>query len=630
MKINVSVKKGLAVLVALCTAACIVLGLLACVSGPAGSQPKTDSAAELSLPADPNGAPEPMEDHKFVIYQMMIRLFGNKKQNNQPYGTMEENGVGKFADVSDKALAELKKLGVTHVWYTGVIEHATMDDYRAQGIALDDADVVKGRAGSPYAIKDYYDVNPQLAQKPKERLKEFDALVKRSHDAGLKVMLDFVPNHVARFYASDAKPAGVIDLGVGDDTGLDFSPSNNFYYMNGQEFKVPSYDPLGPGVLAPGEDGTFAEKPPKATGNDVFRASPSVNDWFETVKLNYGVDYQHGRTKNFDPIPSTWLKMRDILIYWVKRDVDGFRCDMAEMVPVEFWAWAIPQVRAVKPQTVFLAEIYSPGAYKAYLTGGFDYLYDKVGLYDTLKPLLRGMGNPRSISSFVKRLNVPSARMLRFLENHDEERIASAGFARQAGPGIPGMLVSAALGSGPILIYFGQEVGEKGEGIEGFGREDNRTSIFDYWGVPAHQRWMNGGAFDGGKLSAEESALRDSYARILNLCASAPALKTGAFYDLDWRNRDISSNYDYLYSFLRFSPEQRLLIIANFSIDESVSSSVCLPPAALAAMGLEAGAMGASDILGSGKSLSVSAGGIIQLELEPLECLVLELAPRGE
>jgi glycosidase len=112
------------------------------------------------IPALPQST-EP--DRKIIIYQVMTRLFGNTTTLNKTFGTRSENGVGKFNDITDEALAGIRELGVSHVWYTGVIEHATQSDYSKNGITLDDADVVKGLAGSPYAIKDYYDVDPDLA-----------------------------------------------------------------------------------------------------------------------------------------------------------------------------------------------------------------------------------------------------------------------------------------------------------------------------------------------------------------------------------------------------------------------------------------------------------------------------------
>ncbi|MFM8913415.1 MAG: alpha-amylase family glycosyl hydrolase, partial [Flammeovirgaceae bacterium] len=323
----------------------------------------------------------PGTTQKMVVYQMMTRLFANTNTANNFFGSVEENGVGKMNNINDAALKGIKELGVTHVWYTGIIEHALLTDYSKYGIASDDADVVKGKAGSPYAIKDYYDVNPDLAVDVAKRMKEFEELVARTQAQDLKVIIDFVPNHVARSYKSDAKPAGEKDLGEGDDVTVAFKPTNNFYYLPGQPFVAPKR-PYQQG--APNVDGKFAENPAKVTGNNQFTAAPNLGDWFETVKLNYGVDFQNGEKRYFNPVPNTWEKMRDILVYWANKRVDGFRCDMAEMVPVEFWQWAIPQVKKVNPQIVFIAEIYNPSQYRNYLDNGhFDVLYDKVQLYDT-------------------------------------------------------------------------------------------------------------------------------------------------------------------------------------------------------------------------------------------------------
>ncbi|HMQ01210.1 MAG TPA: alpha-amylase family glycosyl hydrolase, partial [Cyclobacteriaceae bacterium] len=368
---------------------------------------------------------------KIIIYQMMTRLFGNKETTNKKYGTLEENGVGKFNDITTEALQAIKELGITHIWYTGVLEHALLTDYTEYGIPLDDADVVKGRAGSPYAIKDYYDVNPDLAVDVPNRMKEFEALIQRTHEQALKVVIDFVPNHVARAYKSDAKPEEVIDLGVRDNKNVAFHPNNNFYYLPGQRFVVPEgYESLGPDNDFPTKDGKFDEYPAKATGNDQFTASPSVHEWFETVKLNYGVDYQDERKKYFEPVPDTWHKMKDILVFWVKKGVDGFRCDMAEMVPVEFWAWAIPQVKEVNKDIIFIAEIYNPAEYSNYInTGRFDYLYDKVQLYDTLRLLINEKSSTLHIGEIQESLKGINHNMLHFLENHDEQRIASKYFA---------------------------------------------------------------------------------------------------------------------------------------------------------------------------------------------------------
>nr|WP_246010559.1 alpha-amylase family glycosyl hydrolase [Hymenobacter perfusus] len=520
---------------------------------------------------------------------MMTRLFGNKTAVNKPYGTLQENGVGKFNDITGPALQAIKKLGASHVWYTGVIEHATMTDYTKQGIALDDADVVKGRAGSPYAIKDYYDVNPDLAVDVKNRMAEFEALVKRTHDNDLKVIIDFVPNHVARTYKSDANPAGVADLGEKDDKTTAFAPNNNFYYLPGKPFVVPAgYNPLGD-LKGPREDGKFQENPAKATGNDVFSEAPKVDDWFETIKLNYGVDYQNGRKKHFEQTPDTWLKMRDILIFWAKKDVDGFRCDMAEMVPVEFWAWVIPELKKVNPKLVFIGEAYDAKTYKMYIEQGkFDYLYDKVGLYDGLRRLMRGEGSTEDITKVWKEESRGIANhMLRFLENHDEQRIASKDFAGNPRAAIPAMTVSATLATGPVMLYFGQDVGEPAHGSEGFSGEDGRTTIFDYWGVPEHQKWMNGGKFDGGKLSPEQRQLHDFYARLLTLTSQSDAIRQGKFYELqDANNLDAQYNQRQLYTYVRYTGKQKLLIVVNFSPDKTYKPTIRIPQNVLQLMGL--------------------------------------------
>ena len=588
-----------------------------------------DPPVDQKSPAapDPNTTAEVPQDHKLVIYQLMTRLFGNKVALNKPYGTITENGCGKFNDITDKALDEIKKLGVSHVWYTGVIEHASMTDYASQGIPADDADVVKGRAGSPYAIKDYYDVAPDLAVVVKNRMPEYEALIKRTHAHGLKVLMDFIPNHVARSYKSDAKPTGVVDLGATDDKTKAFAPNNNFYYLPGKSFVVPAgYDPLGPGK-GPREDGKYLENPAKATGNDVFSEAPSLNDWFETVKLNYGVDYQHGRKTAFAPVPDTWKKMRDILLFWAGKDVDGFRCDMAEMVPIEFWAYVIPEVKKVKPGIVFIGEAYNPKEYKNYLDKGkFDYLYDKVGLYDGLRKLMRQEGTTEDITRVWKEeSNGFGSRMLRFLENHDEQRIASKDFATDPRRAIPAMTVSATLASGPVMLYFGQEVAEPARGAEGFSSEDGRTSIFDYWGVPEHQKWLNQGKCDGAKLGPEQKSLRDFYARLLTVASTSEAIRKGRFYELqDANNLGKEYNQRHLYSYLRFTGTQQVLVVVNFSADKTYRPSLTIPAEAMAAMGLPTNKVYSyTDLLGSGEPQNG-----LNLTLAPLSAHIFEIKPR--
>jgi glycosidase len=515
----------------------------------------------------PDVPPMQSKAKKPVIYQTMVRLFGNQKTANKPYGTLEENGVGKFNDITDAALKGVKELGVSHMWYTGVLEHAVLTDYTKFGIPLDDADIVKGRAGSPYAIKDYYDVNPDLAADVAKRREEFDQLIERTHANDLKVIIDFVPNHVARGYHSDSKPADVKDLGETDDKTVAFKASNNFYYLPGQMFQPPKdYVALGWNNKFPTKDGKFVEVPAKASGNDQFTATPNINDWFETVKLNYGVDYQNGRKKLFEPTPDTWVKMKDILVFWANKKVDGFRCDMAEMVPVEFWAWAIPQVKEVNPDIIFIAEIYNPAQYHEYIEKGkFDFLYDKVQLYDALRLMVNQKNKATEIASIQESLKGLGSNMIHFLENHDEQRIASPFFAGDPWKIVPAMVVSTTIDQSPSMIYFGQEVGETGAGAEGFSGEDGRTTIYDYWGVPAFQKWVNSGKFDGGGLSDEQKQLRQFYSDILTFASANPAIVSGDYFDLTKSNAEKNNLTPLVHAFARTNGVENLMIVTNFN-----------------------------------------------------------------
>ena len=495
---------------------------------------------------------------KIAIYQIFTRLFGNKNDNNKFSGTIEENGVGKFNDITTKAIKEIKKMGITHIWYTGIIEHATQTDYSEYGIKPDNKTVVKGIAGSPYAIKDYYDVDPDLAVKVPNRMKEFENLLKRTHKQGLKAIIDFVPNHLARYYESDAKPTGTPDFGEHDQKNIHFSTNNNFYYIPDRPLELQLNGSIAQNVPA------FIEKPAKATGNDVFHHQPNKYDWYETVKLNYGIDYQTNQ-KHFSPTPSTWNMMLDVLTYWAKKGVDGFRCDMAEMVPLEFWEWVIPQLKAEFPELIFIAEIYNPALYHDFIfRGQFDYLYDKVGLYDTLRGITEEKGSANEISKCWQKQEGLAPYMLRFLENHDEQRIASNRFAIDAFAAIPAIVVSATLHQGPVMIYFGQEVGEPAIGDQGFSGDDGRTSIFDYCGVIEHQKWMNNGKFDGGKLEKWQHTLRDKYSKLLELCHKCEAIYKGEFYDLQYLNHHVNYPSDKIYAFFRHTNYQKTLIVVNF------------------------------------------------------------------
>ncbi len=503
---------------------------------------------------------------KFVIYQVIPRLFGNFNTNNKYNGTIDENGCGKFNSFSTRALKEIKSLGITHIWYTGIIEHATKTDYTDFGIKKDHTAIVKGNAGSPYAIKDYYDVDPDLAENPENRMIEFQNLLKRTHNAGMKVILDFVPNHVAREYKSDAKPKNVLDLGENDHKEWAFSPSNNFYYIPNQNFS-PQFD-----------CNDYYEFPTKATGNDQFTASPTINDWYETVKLNYGVNYVEGHQTNFDPIPDTWIKMRDILLFWAAKKVDGFRCDMAEMVPVEFWNWAITQVKLKYPEIIFIAEVYNPAEYRNYISNGkFDYLYDKVGMYEMLRNVTSKNYPVRDITNAWQSLGGIENKMLNFLENHDEQRIGSGFFSGNGRFAQPAMIVAATLNQAPVMIYFGQELGELGMDSEGFSGVDGRTTIFDYWGVKTIQAWANEGKFDGKNLTDEQKDLREFYRNLLNITLNEKAITDGIMYDLEFANYDnpkFNSHEQFAY-FRKFNNEL-LLFVLNFH-DKHLETEVRFP-----------------------------------------------------
>jgi len=600
--------------------------------------------AELRINEEP-------EMGKAVVYQVFTRLFGNKTTTNKPWGTIEENGVGKFNDFDDRALDAIRELGTTYIWYTGVPHHAVIRDYARYGISNDDPDVVKGRAGSPYAVKDYYDVNPDLAVDPANRLAEFEALIERTHEHGMKVIIDIVPNHVARAYRSISKPEGIEDFGASDDTSVEWARDNNFYYVVGEYFSVPEspddYRPLG-GEEHPLADGLFEESPARWTGNGSRAAQPRFDDWFETVKVNYGVrpdgsyafDLLPDTARNWSTaghatfwegkdVPDSWEKFRDIALYWTEKGVDGFRYDMAEMVPVEFWSYLNSSIKAVDPDAFLLAEVYNPSLYRDYIhLGRMDFLYDKVGLYDTLKPIMQGNETTDAIALVHAEVLDIEEHMLHFLENHDEQRIASADFAGDADKGRPAMVVSALISGSPTMLYFAQDVGEPGDGDAGFGNP-TRTTIFDYWGVPSHQRWMNGGAFDGGRLSDEEKDLRDFYRRLLSFSASSTAL-TGEYAEIHSFNRagDNDAYNDKVFSFVRWKSDERLIVLSNFDPDTDYDLEVRIPASVISAWQLGDGQYMLDEQLyrRNHAQLIVNDGeGLFRITLEPLGSAVLKV-----
>jgi len=586
-------------------------------------------------------------EKKIVVYQVFTRLFGNKNTTNKPWGTIEENGVGKFNDFTDNALNEIKDLGVTYIWYTGVPHHALVRDYTSIGVSNDDPEVVKGRAGSPYAVKDYYNVNPDLAVNPATRLQEFEALIARTHKAGLKVIIDIVPNHIARKYEGKNNPEGVRDFGADDDTSVEYKRDNNFYYIPNTHFEVPDgIHPLN-GENNPLIDGKFDEFPAKWTGNGSRMAKPDKNDWYETVKVNYGIRPDGSKdfpelppgfdTKTYQEhfdfwkdkdVPNSWKKFQDIALYWIAKGVDGFRYDMAEMVPYEFWSYMNSAIKVKNPDAFLLAEVYNPNEYRNYIRlGKMDYLYDKVETYDHLKAVIQGKTWPDGLSDIQHRMADIEHNMLKFLDNHDEQRLASPEFAGTPQKGKPLMVVSTTISTAPTMVYFGQEVGEAGNENAGFGTH-SRTSIFDYIGVPNHQRWMNGGKFDGGQLSQDEKDLRDFYKRLLNFSISSSALM-GKFQEIQTANRNITPGYDIaIYAYTRWSDTQKLIIVTNFYSQASSNFDLRIPADIIQKWNLKDGTYTIIDQLYHKKTtqLRVENGeGKAQISIDPSESFIFQL-----
>jgi len=534
---------------------------------------------------------------KILIYQVLTRLYGNRNANRKENGTIEENGTGKFKDFNAKTLKHIREMGFSHIWFTGVIRHATQTDYTKYGIPAQHPAVVKGRAGSPYAICDYYDVDPDLAVKVDKRMEEFEAMIARTHKAGLKVIMDFVPNHVARQYKSVVKPRGVKDLGANDNSNEGFNPQNNFYYCPGCKFE-PQFDVQG-----------YEEYPAKSTGNDHFDPHPGMNDWYETVKLNYGVDY-YTHYGHFDPIPDTWNKMTDILLFWAKKGIDGFRCDMAEMVPAAFWAWATDKVKYRYPDIIFIGEVYNPAEYRNYIHSGFDYLYDKVGMYDTMRNVICGNGSASFITGAWQSTDDISRHMLYFLENHDEQRVASDFFAGDARKGIPGLVASVLMRSNPFMLYAAEEYGEKGMDKEGFSGVDGRTTIFDYWSIDTLCR----AAY--GTLSDDEQYIYTMHEKVLQIARKEKAID-GDFYDLMYAN-PWSDKFDNnrLFTFLRKKDKDILLVVCNFS-DHVADIDVNIPAHAMRTLSIAEKAYKAKDLLtGEQQTLQLQENGKVSMTVQ--------------
>lgn len=548
--------------------------------------------------------------HKPIIYQVFTRLYGNRNTTRREWGSVEENGTGKFSDFDAKTLKAIKQMGVSHIWYTGVIRHASQTDFSKFGIPTQHPSVVKGKAGSPYAICDYYDVDPDLADNVNDRMKEFEALVARTHKAGLKMFIDFVPNHVARQYLSIAKPKGVVDLGADDDKEQGFNPQNNFYYCPGQSLDLSSILESAPSLRErAGEEAAYSEFPAKATGNDHFDNRPGMNDWYETVKLNYGIDYWT-HFGHFDPIPDTWKKMTEILLFWASKGVDGFRCDMAEMVPAAFWAYATREVKAKHPDILFMGEVYNPAEYRNYIHSGFDWMYDKVGMYDTMRAVTCGYASATSITGAWQSVDDIKDHMVYFLENHDEQRVASDFFAGDGKKGIPAMVASVLMKSSPFMLYAAEEYGEKGMDKEGFSGKDGRTTIFDYWSIDTLCRAAS------DELTDDEKYIYQMHEKTMQIARKEKAVD-GDFYDLMYVN-PWSEHFDNnkQYAFLRKKEDELLFVVVNFD-DRDVDVQVRMAPHAMEFLQIPEGKYKSKDLLSAEKqTIELASDGLVPMTIK--------------
>ncbi len=538
-----------------------------------------------------------------VIYQLFVRHFSNCVTGGIPWGTREENGCGSFEGINDAALEAIARMGITHLWLTGVLRHATQTAH--PGLPASPSNVVKGIAGSPYAVTDYYDVDPDLAANPAKRMQEFEALLRRCRRWGMVPMMDFIPNHVSRCYASTVRPEA--SFGAQDDTRTFFARDNAFFYLDPQQSDY--WLMLPQGEFRP-ERGCG-----RVTGNNAATWQPGETDWYETVKLNYGSDYRHGpHAADALPgvlaphaaVPRTWRLMDEILSYWQGKGVGGFRCDMAHMVPMPFWHWLIARARLRDSSVFFMAEAYNDhmkltaaDVQDTLRRVGFNGVYDAAA-YQGLRSLYEGNSWANDLDAWNAPATAAFATGVRYIENHDEPRIAHPAYWGGVGERVQraAMLAQYASTCGPLLIYNGQEVGERAEGPGGFGGDNGRTSIFDYTSLPRFQRWVNAGAYDGGGLTEAEHALRDFTARLLPLM-QIPALARGSFCGLNWANHGTPGygrhagecvSGHHLYAFLRHDRKARstVLVVCNLCPVHEIHSHVHIPAEAQAWAGKKA------------------------------------------
>lgn len=478
---------------------------------------------------------------KPIIYQVLPRLFGNLTTPLIKGGGYTVNGSGKFDHFTDEVLTQLKELGISHIWFTGVIRHATTTSFEEYGLPSNHPQIVKGEAGSPYAITDYYDISPELATNPNNRMEEFRSLLSRVERQGIKSLIDFVPNHLSREYKSVAIPRGEVDF-----------DANDYLYIDGTKFTSPSKREAAY---------PYTEEPARVTGNDCFSPSPLESDWYDTVKLNYNHK-------------ALWHKMKQILRYWIDMGVSGFRCDMVRMVPEEFWAWLIGSIKEESPETLFIGELYEPERYYNYLEiCKFDYLYNKVGLYDTLVGVTKGELPTKTITNHWLSLGEVENRMLNFIENHDEVRAASSCFANDPYRALAPLTLSLFLNRAPFLLYFGQELGERGE-------ENCRSSIFEYGAIPTIREWL---------VTQKEPLIRELYSILFNMASREPAIVEGMRYDLHYANQ-MNSSYNYYsnFSFARKEDNSLILFYIDFA-NLNGNASLILPEEMFDYFGISSG-----------------------------------------
>ena len=514
-----------------------------------------------------------------IIYQLFVRHFSNCEEAGVEWGSIDQNGCGKFNQISEEALESLAHLGVTHIWLTGVLRHATQTSY--DQLPSQEQTIVKGIAGSPYAVVDYFDVDPDLAENVNDRLVEFASLMIRCRKFGLIPLIDFIPNHVSRAYHSEHH-----DFGEGDDHKTFFNKNQGYYYLQP--------DPSIPAPPLKLPDGYFSGEKDfgRVTGNNCVSWAPSPFDWYETIKLNYGYDFVAGLGSLHslphwlslkDDVPRTWQIMDDVITFWQKLGIGGFRCDMAHMIPMDFWKWEISRARVRMPGVFFIAEAYNDNMKttfgdptEALIDAGFEGVYD-ADAYHLAKAVYENGAWANDFDRLFNRPTMMQRHGVRYIENHDEVRVSSP--KAWAGIGdkiiISMMTLLYASSQAPILLYNGQEVGEKAEGPGGFGGNDGKTSIFDYTHLNQLQLWVAKGKFDGSSMGEREKEIHHLHSRILKVM-SHPAMVDGEFYGLNWANMQNmtfgrepgeTSSGHWVYAMLRKDPHSKkcLMIVCNLS-----------------------------------------------------------------